>query len=186
VRAFTIDDLRQVINPFNVQPSAAMTPLHRPSSHRQLTAVGLLLIVAAAWVGCDDAGTTMDPAPAVDRMARGYLRTLASGNVDSIRLPLSATGKERVTSATLPRTLACFQAGPPTDVALVNVEIADRRTPATPAERHRHTYRLLFNDQRKYYYFFELTIEKGDSTITGFRIEPDEKSVAPADTSWPG
>src|SRR4051812_23737549 len=93
-----------------------------------------IIIIAAACTGCEGVETTIEAAPAVDRMARAYLRTLASGNIDSIRLPLSATGKERVTSLTLARTLAYSRGGPPSDVALVNAEIAARRPPATPAE----------------------------------------------------
>jgi hypothetical protein len=156
--------------------------------HHKPTLIGILLpavIIATMCIGCDDVAREMNAAPPVDRMARGYLRTLASENMDSIRLPLSDEGKKRVTSSTLARTFALFTGGPPTDVALVDAQIADRRTPGTPAERHRLTYRLLFDNVQKYYYFFELTIEAGDSTITGFRIEPDEESVAPADTSWP-
>jgi hypothetical protein len=136
----------------------------------------LLLILAA----CDDTPIPT-AAPSVDRMARTYLRTLASGNLDSIRLPLSPEGKDLVTSFSLARTLACFEAGPPVDVTLLDAEVADSHYP-TPAERHRLTYRLLFGNERSYYYFFELTIEAGDSAITGFRIESRDES---ADSSRP-
>lgn len=113
-------------------------------------------------------------APAVDTMARRYLRTIAGGNIDSIRMPLSDAGKEVVTSITLARTLALFEEGPPGEVTLVDAETADSRSP-TVAERHRLIYRLALPDDRSYYYFFELIIEGGDSTITGFRIEPREE-----------
>jgi hypothetical protein len=116
-------------------------------------------------------------APAVDRMARRYLTTLASGNLDSIRLRLSPKGKELVTSLSIARTLACFGAGPPADISLVDAEIADSNSP-TPAERHRLTYALLFPNARRYYYFFELTIESGDSVITGFHIEPRDEPAS--------
>jgi hypothetical protein len=160
-----------------------MNPHHRL---RRAALFVLAIIAAAAYAGCGGPETSLDVAPAIDRMARGFLRTLASKDMDSIRLRLSPEGKERVTSSSLARTFACFEAGEPIDVALVDLQIADRRTPATPAERHRLTYRLLFNNEQKYYYFFELMIEAGDSTITGFRIEPNEKPGGGADTVWPG
>lgn len=108
-------------------------------------------------------------------MARGFLRTVAGGNLDSIRIRLSAEGKERVTTLSLARTLTYFEAGPPLEVTLIDAEVADSYQP-TVAERHRLIYKLLFPDDRSYYYFFELMIEGRDSTITGFRIEPPEET----------
>jgi hypothetical protein len=142
------------------------------SRHSAFAIAVLLLVVAAA--GCDDEKIP-HAAPAVDSLARRYLRTLSSGNLDSIRRPLSARGKEVVTSHSLARTLALLEAGPPAALTLIDAEVADSYKP-TPAERHRLTYRLLYPNDRSYYYFFELMIEGGDSTITGFRVEPRDAS----------
>lgn len=149
----------------------AATPFQRLRSVAILSALALALLT-----GCEDVEAPK-AAPAVDRMARRYLETLASHDLDSIHRPLDEEGKRLVTPLSLAKIYGYLESGPPTEVTLLAAEIADRAT-ATPAERHRLTYRLDFPDKQSYYYFFELVIDSGDSLVTGFQIEPRDENLA--------
>ncbi|MDB5036331.1 MAG: hypothetical protein JWQ98_3572 [Chlorobi bacterium] len=137
-------------------------------------AILLLAIIPFAillFAGCEPPPPPPVAAIAVDSMARRFLRTIESRDLDAIRAPLNARGKDEVTSLSMARTFDFFEGGSPTAITLLNAEIADSPLPE-PAERHRLTYRLDLPNARSCYYFFELMIEHGDSVISGFRVEP--------------
>lgn len=117
-----------------------MGPMPRHLSTR-LPAGGALLLLAIlpllAESGCERPPEPPHAAPAVDTLARRFLTTIASRNLDAIRAPLTPRGKEEVTSFSMARTFGFFETGSPSAVTLLDAEIADSRSP-TPAERHRH------------------------------------------------
>ncbi len=134
------------------------------------TFILLAVIAAASLASCDD-DRSIRPASPADSAARVFLKVLQSGDLEAIRRPLSPRGKESVTAEKLAPTLSCFESGAPVAATLVSSEVATSEAP-TPAERHRLIYRLDFPNERQYYYHFEMTVESGDTSVTGFQIEP--------------
>ncbi len=115
--------------------------------------------------------------PAVDRIARALLADIVNGDLQAIHGRLNRHGRDSVTAETMGRIFGYFpDHRGPQSIRLAASEVADSHEP-TPAVRHRLTYRLGLSDESsssnetKLWYFFELTVEGGDSLVTGFRVE---------------
>jgi hypothetical protein len=164
-----------LIVPGRASAAAGVSPRRSSFPARAIPGAILLLAIISSAIlllpGCEPAPPPPVASPPVDSMARRFLRTIESRDLDAIRAPLTQRGKDEVTSLSMARTFDFFDGGAATAVTLLNAEIADSPRPE-PAERHRLTYRLDLPNDRSCYYFFELMIEHGDSAISGFRIEP--------------
>ena len=151
------------------------SPLHRICI-TTIQSFFLLLCIAGLAVtstACEE-GNAPDAEPAIDAKARQFLQTLTTRNLPEIRKPLSETGKLKVDNISMASIFGYFESGLPHSVTLIDAEMAISNEP-TYAERHRLTYSLICTDDNLYYYFFEATIEHGDTLISGFMIEPRKK-----------
>lgn len=115
--------------------------------------------------------------PAVDAVARALLADIVNGDLQGVRRRLNQHGRDSVTAETMARIFQYFpDHRAPLSVTLSSGEVADSHEP-TPAVRHRLTYRLGLSGEQgssnesRLWYFFELTVEGGDSLVTGFRLE---------------
>jgi hypothetical protein len=108
--------------------------------------------------------------PAIDSLARAALGALARHDIGSIRHRLSPHGRDAADSGRFDAYSDLFHSDAPGYPVLISAEVADATDPK--AERHRLIYSIDLEPDRRYHYFFEATIENGDTSITTLRLEP--------------